>query len=103
MTDADRGLWLQTVPALQVKLEGVVSPLYMTPKVFSTGSVGYYYSGKCVVGDSPCQANFCLTVINTKRMEDTNGQLTHTDEQPNHDGQTTPKSPGEGRKGKKGK
>jgi len=70
MTDADRNEWLRAVPACRVQLQGVVSPLFLAPKVFKSGSVGWYYSGKAVLGDSPCQVNLCITVIGTKRAPD---------------------------------
>lgn len=87
MTDADRKEWLRAVPTCRVQLEGVVSPLFMAPKVFRTGSVGWYYSGKVVLGDSPCQVNLCVTVIGTKVVVDgtqgeSNGAPTRQSESP---------------------
>jgi len=70
VTDADRQEWLRAVDAVRLQLQGVQSPLYLAPKVFKTGSVGWYYSGKAVLGDSPCQVNLCITVIGTKGVVD---------------------------------
>ena len=67
MTDAERNEWLRVAPAEQVRLEGVQTPLFLAPKVFKSGSVGWYCSQKAVLGDSPCQVNLCITVIGTKR------------------------------------
>lgn len=67
MTDEDRKLWGKGEEPVELRLAGLKTPLFLAPKVFSTGSVGWYLSQKVVFNDSPCQLNLCLTVVGTKR------------------------------------
>lgn len=67
MSDDDRREWLKNAGVLQVQLQGVSTPLYLTAKVFKSGSVGWFLSQKAVVGEIPCQVNLCITGIKTKR------------------------------------
>lgn len=66
MNDSERAEWIKSVPPVRIALEGTSSPLFLAPKVFKTGSVGWFYSGKVVLSDSACQVNLCITVIGTK-------------------------------------
>jgi len=100
MTDADRQVWLAAAPVLQVQLQGHNVPLFLTPKVFASGSVGWYSSSKASIGDSPCQVNLCITCIGTKREPNSenhqeNGKLVRKS-------QKAPEGPGtpQGPKGK---
>jgi len=68
MTDDDRALWLKNNSPLEIRLQGVQTPLYMVAKVFSTGSLGWYLSQKAVISDTPVQLSLCVTIIGTKRQ-----------------------------------
>lgn len=100
MTDSERTEWMRVAPAERVLLQGVQSPLYLAPKVFKSGSVGWYCSTKAVIGDSPCQVNLCITVIGTKR-EATNGRPQEPGD-PLEGGEEAPTEPSEPAEGKKG-
>jgi len=67
LTDSDRMEWIKSAPPQEIRLQGMQTPLYLVPKVFKSGSVGWFLSQKAVVGESPCQVNFCITVIGSKR------------------------------------
>jgi len=41
-------------------------PVYLMPKVFKTGSVGWHGQGKIPLNDTPCQFNIVITVIGSK-------------------------------------
>lgn len=74
MTEEERKLWGKGEEPVELRLAGLKTPLFLAPKVFSTGSVGWYLSQKVVFQDSPCQLNLCLTVVGTKRESSVNGK-----------------------------
>jgi len=41
-------------------------PMYLMPKVFTTGSLGWHGQGKVVLSDTPCQVNIVITIIGSK-------------------------------------
>lgn len=69
MNEEDRKLWGKGEEPVELRLAGLKTPLFLAPKVFSTGSVGWYLSQKVTFNDSPCQLNLCLTVVGTKREQ----------------------------------
>jgi hypothetical protein len=60
-----RKLWPSEARPIQVKLEDI-GGLIAIPKVFKTGSVGWYANGKVTISDTPVQVNICITVIGSK-------------------------------------
>lgn len=56
--------WLSGEP-LKVVIDDV-HVLYARPKVFTSGSRGWYLSGKVEVGGERCQVSCCITVIGSK-------------------------------------
>jgi len=82
MEESVRQEWTKCADPVQLQLEGMSTPLYLVPKVFKTGSVGWYLSQKAVLSDSPCQLSVCITVIGSKRTpspEVVNGKSPYRD------------------------
>jgi hypothetical protein len=51
---------------LKLQVEGLDRPLYMRPKVFKSGAVGWHLSEKVTLSDSLVQASLCLVLVGTK-------------------------------------
>ncbi len=53
-----------------IQLNGVKQPFIINPKIFSTGSRGFYGNGKMLVGDKNYQVNIQLVEIGSKPKEE---------------------------------
>lgn len=74
--------------------------ILITPRVFSSGNVGYYFSGKMWIGEEHCQVTMSAVVIGSKDWKDTPPE--ETPEQLFKDPETPQKGPQEPAKPKKG-
>lgn len=88
MTENERAEWLSNAKPIMLDSAELDTPLFLKPKVFSSGSVGWYLSTKVTVSDTLCQVGFCLTVVGTKRTPD-NAQV----QQVPPEGEKAPETP----------
>lgn len=66
MDDLARQQWCSMNKPLKLQVEGLDRPLYMRPKVFKSGAVGWHLSEKVTLSDSQVQASLCLVLVGTK-------------------------------------
>lgn len=68
-TDEDRRTWVGCTAPIKLKIEGNDAPIFVEPKVFSSGSVGFYFSGKVFLADGlKYQATLSYVVVGSKRQ-----------------------------------
>lgn len=67
-TDEDRRTWVSCTAPVKLNIQGTDVPIFLEPKVFSSGSVGFYFSGKVFMADGlKYQATLSYVVVGSKR------------------------------------
>jgi len=82
MEESARQAWTRENKKLRLDMEGVDIPLFITPKLFKSGSVGWYLSEKVTMSDTRFQVSVSVTMIKSKREaepEEVNGQSPYKD------------------------
>lgn len=65
MTDQDRANFMGGAGQVRMQLDdGTIVTL--SPKIFSSGSVGWYFSGKLTISEMQVQGNIIMTVVGSK-------------------------------------